>query len=108
MIRQSGPLQVAMVAWSCVGVSRVTMRLQFARIAGQPVRRGVVHLHPAQREGGDLLNAPGPYATSYRSSGAAAPAPTPPPLRHHKQRDQVTWPSGVRQRAALAAVAYIA
>jgi hypothetical protein len=33
MIRQPGPLQVAMVAWSCVGVSRVTMRLQFARIA---------------------------------------------------------------------------
>jgi hypothetical protein len=33
MIRQSAPLQVAMVAYSCVGVSRVTIRSQFARIA---------------------------------------------------------------------------
>lgn len=33
MIRQSAPLQLAMVAYSCVGVSRVTIRLVFARIA---------------------------------------------------------------------------
>jgi hypothetical protein len=33
MIRQSAPLQVAMVTYSCVGVSRVTIRPQFARIA---------------------------------------------------------------------------
>jgi hypothetical protein len=32
MIRQSAPLQVATVAYSCVGVSRVTIRLRFARI----------------------------------------------------------------------------
>jgi hypothetical protein len=31
MIRQSAPLQVAMGACSCVGVSPVTIRLQFAR-----------------------------------------------------------------------------
>ena len=32
MIRQSAPLQAAMVAYSCVGVSRVTIRWQLARM----------------------------------------------------------------------------
>lgn len=35
MTRQFPPLQVAMVAYSCVGVSRVTIRSQLARIAGR-------------------------------------------------------------------------
>jgi hypothetical protein len=43
MIRQSAPAQVVMVAYSCVGVFRVTTRLPFARIAQwRPVGR--VHL----------------------------------------------------------------
>jgi hypothetical protein len=50
MIRQSAPLQVAMVAYSCAGVSRVTIRLQFARIAewqGPVVRVHLISPWPA-------------------------------------------------------------
>jgi transposase InsO family protein len=49
MIRPSAPLQVAMVAYSCVGAFRPTSRLQFARIAewqGPVVR---VHLISSSR-----------------------------------------------------------
>ena len=54
MIRPSAPLQVAMVAYSCVGAFRPTTRLQFARIAewqGLVVR---VHLiSPSRAHRGD-------------------------------------------------------
>jgi hypothetical protein len=58
MIRQSAPLQVAMVAYSCVGVSRVTIRLQVARIAewqGPVVR---VHLISSRRGGRTWVTMP--------------------------------------------------